>query len=65
MHQVNRDVRMAAKQAGIHLWRLGDRLGYSDANFSRLLRKELPEGVKARVFQIIEELSKEFMGEVG
>lgn len=56
MRKCNQDVREKAKQAGVPLWAVGDHMGLSDANFSRKLRKELPEAEKARIFQIIEQL---------
>lgn len=55
----NQDIRQAAKMAGVRLWEIGDRMGgISDANFSRLLRKELDENTKKRIFSIIQELEK-------
>lgn len=52
----NLDIREKAKQAGVALWEIGDSLGYSDANFSRKLRKELPADEKSRILAVIEQL---------
>lgn len=60
MIQKNLDIRQAAKNAGVRLWMVGEQLGgMSDANFSRLLRKELDESTKKRIFSIIETLKAE------
>lgn len=55
----NQDVRQAATGAGVKLWRIADALGIADCNFSRKLRKELPQEEKDRIFKIIERLSRE------
>ena len=59
MIQKNLDIRQAAKDAGVRLWMVGEQLGgISDANFSRMLRKELDKKAKQRIFSIIEALQK-------
>lgn len=58
MTQKNLDIRSKAKQEGVFLWAIGDSMGLTDANFSRLLRKELDEATKKRVFSIIQELKE-------
>jgi len=55
----NRDIRLEAAAAGIHLWQIADRFGCTDGNFSRKLRKELPDEEKAKIREIIAELQKE------
>lgn len=55
----NQDVRGAVRDAGIYLWQVADRLGYTDVYFSKLLRKELPAEVKSKVYRTIEELKNE------
>jgi len=55
----NTDIRRAAAGAGVNLWQIADSLGMTDGNFSRKLRKELPQAEKEKIFSIIEELSKE------
>lgn len=54
----NTDVREVAKAAGVKLWQIADKLGITDGNFSRKLRKELPEDEKQKIFAIIDDLSK-------
>lgn len=55
----NMDIRQAAAGAGVRLWQIADAIGLNDGNFSRKLRKELPEDEKRKIFGIIENLSKE------
>lgn len=55
----NNDIREAAKKAGIHLWRVAEACGVNDGNFSRKLRKELPQEEKWNILEIIDRLSKE------
>lgn len=59
MNLANRDIREAIARSGIAKWRIADRYGITDSNFSRLLRKELNEEKRARILQIIEEISNE------
>ncbi len=54
----NKDIREAAKSAGVCLWQIAEELGVNDGNFSRKLRKELPGAEKAKVMEIITRLAK-------
>ena len=54
----NQAIRTAAKENGIELWRIANKLGINDGNFSRKLRFELSEAEKAKIFKIIEELKE-------
>ena len=53
----NLDIKEAIREAGLKFWQVADRLGLNDGNFSRKLRKELPEEEKAKIRAIITELS--------
>ncbi len=55
----NQDIRCMATEAGIKLWQIADALGIADCNFSRKLRKELPQDEKKKIFSIIRQLAKE------
>ena len=55
----NMDIRQAVAGAGVRLWQIADSIGLNDGNFSRKLRKELPEDEKQKIFGIIEDLAKE------
>lgn len=37
--KANTEIREAANQAGVFLWQIADRLGITDSNFSRKLRR--------------------------
>lgn len=55
----NKEIRDAANEAGICLWQVAEKLGVSDGNFSRKLRRELPAEDREKVLNIIRELSQE------
>lgn len=55
----NKEIRDAAKEAGIWLWQVAEKLGVNDGNFSRKLRRELPPAEREKVLNIIRELSQE------
>lgn len=54
----NLDIRKEAEQSNIKLWQIAEYLGITDGNFSRKLRKELPEEEKQKIFTAINELAK-------
>lgn len=54
----NQDVRNYAKSKGVRLWQIAEALHINDGNFSRRLRKELPEVQKQEIIQIIDELAE-------
>lgn len=58
----NKEIRDRAKNAGVRLWEVAAAYGLSDGNFSRKLRRELPEGEKAKVLAIIDRLAQEKQG---
>lgn len=55
----NLDIRQAAKAAGIKLYQIAAEIGLNDGNFSRRLRRELPDTEKQKIFEIIAKLSSE------
>ena len=59
MAQLNQTIRRTAAAAGVRLWQIADRMGYSECYFSRLLRKELPADKQAEILRIIAELEQE------
>ena len=59
MAQPNQTIRRTAAAAGVRLWQIADRMGYSECYFSRLLRKELPADNQAEALRIIAELEQE------
>lgn len=55
----NKEIREAAKKAGVHLWQVAAAYGINDGNFSRKLRQELPQEEKEKILAIIDCLSHE------
>ena len=55
----NNIIRTRAKETGVKLWQIADKLGINDGNLSRKLRKELPESEQTKILNIINELAKE------
>lgn len=49
----NQEIREAAKKSGVKLWQVADRVGMNDSNFSRKLRKELPDNERKEILNII------------
>ena len=60
----NVKIREAAKRAGVYLWEIAERFGCNDGNFSRKLRRELPENEQRRILGIIAELAAEKKGAI-
>lgn len=54
----NKEVRTYAREKGVYLWEIAEALHINDGNFSRKLRKELPEAQKQEIIQIIDELAE-------
>lgn len=54
----NKDIRKYAKIKGIRLWQIAEALRINDGNFSRRLRKELPETQKQEIMKIIDDLAE-------
>ena len=55
----NIDIREAAKKAGVKLWKIAEKLGKTDCQFSRMLRHELTDGQKAEIMEIIDLIQHE------
>ena len=55
----NKEVRTYAKEKGVYLWEIAEALHINDGNFSRRLRKELPEAQKQEIIQIIDKIAGE------
>jgi hypothetical protein len=55
----NQEIRQAAKSAGVKLWQIAERLGMNDGNFSRKLRRELPEAEQQHIICIIADIAGE------
>lgn len=57
--RANMEIRNAAKKAGIRLWEVAAACGINDGNFSRKLRKELPQEENEKILAIIDRLVQE------
>ena len=55
----NKEIRNAAKNAGIRLWEVAAAYGINDGKFSRKLRQELPQEEKEKIMAIIDRLVRE------
>lgn len=59
----NLDVRSAAKNAGVFLYEIADKLDVSEPTFIRYMRKELSDAMKAKVLAAIEKIKQEHESE--
>lgn len=55
----NVDVREKAKEKGVNLWQIAERMGIHDTALSKRLRHEFTEAEKERTMQIISEIAAE------
>ena len=55
----NKEIRSAAKNAGVRLWEVAAVYGLNDGNFSRKLRQELPQEEKEKILAIIDRLAQD------
>jgi len=56
--KANQEIRERAKGKGVFHWQIAEEYPLSDCNFSKLLRRELPQEKKQRILEIIDELSR-------
>lgn len=54
----NKDIREYAAKHSVRLWQIAAQLGINDGNFSRKLRKELPQQEREKILAIIDDLAK-------
>lgn len=55
----NVEIKRRAKEKGVKLWQLAERLGITDSTFSRRLRREFSEEEYTQVCTLIDELAAE------
>lgn len=53
------EIKQLAKEDGLFLWQIAEKLGMSDSNFSRKLRKPLSETDTQKILQAIRMLKEE------
>ena len=56
---LNKDIRAAAKENGVYLYAIAEKLGVSEPTMTRMLRKELSADKKSQILGIISELAAE------
>lgn len=59
----NNDIRAAAKENGVYLYEIAEKLDVSEPTFIRWLRKELDEPTKRKALAAIEEIKREHESE--
>lgn len=59
MYSTNKEIKSTAKQRGVHLYEVAQRMGMNDSAFSRKLRQELVPEEKQKIMDIIDRLSRE------
>lgn len=59
MTKRNIDIRLAIRNAGLTQWLVAERLGVSEATFTRKLRQEFADHEKQHIFKVINELRRE------
>lgn len=55
--KANVEIREAANKAGVFLWQIAERLGITDSNFSRKLRREFAPEEREKILDIINDLA--------
>lgn len=58
----NDDIRQAAKDSGVKLWEVADRIGINDGNLSRKLRHELSSEMRCQIMTAISEIAADKAG---
>lgn len=55
---MNNEIKIIAKEKGVRLWKIAEKLGINDSTFSRMLRYKLSEEEKGKITAIIDELAE-------
>ena len=55
----NLEIKTRAKQSGVYLWEVAERLDMTDGNLSRKLRRELPAEQQEEMLALIDEIAAE------
>jgi hypothetical protein len=58
INKANQDVRKVAKDAGVPLWVVANRLGLHESVLSRMLRFELPDQRKSEIMATISKIAE-------
>ena len=55
----NDEIKAYAKQAGVRLWEVAERLNITDVSLSKKLRYELDPEYKSRIIKLVDMIAKE------
>ncbi len=62
MAGANKEIKEAARKAGVFHYEIAERLNIQESAFSRKLRRELPDQEKKELLEIIKTLAAEKVG---
>ena len=61
----NNDIRTKARESGVYLYEIDEKMNISEPTFNRWLRKELSEELKQKALAAIEQIKEEHEAEQG
>ena len=61
----NNDIRTKARETGVYLYEIAEKLNVSEPTFNRWLRRELSENLKQKAIAAIEKIRAEHEAEHG
>ena len=61
----NNDIRTKAREDGVYLYEIAEKMNVSEPTFNRWLRKELSEDLKQKALAAIEQIREEHEAEQG
>lgn len=61
----NNDIRTKARESGVYLYEIAEKMRVSEPTFNRWLRKELSEDLKQKALAAIEQIREEHEAEQG
>ena len=59
----NNDIRTKARETGVYLYEIAEKMNVSEPTFNRWLRKELSEDLKQKALAAIEQIREEHEAE--
>lgn len=65
MTKHNNDIRTKARESGVYLYEIAEKMNISEPTFNRWLRKELSEDLKQKALAAIKQIKEEHEAEQG
>ena len=65
MTKHNNDIRTKARESGVYLYEIAEKMNISEQTFNRWLRKELSEELKQKALAAIKQIKEEHEAEQG